>query len=142
MSYTKLTNFGAKDSLPSGDTNKIVKGAEFDTEFNNIAAAITTLNSTVSGLGNALTTGCPAGVVTNSTSVQNSNKALASTIPANSGWLRLLLKGTGNITSPRTQDFEMAVGSGTSNTVTFTASGDNNDSYLGKVFYVYWPPTS
>ena len=51
MSYTRTTNFGAKDSLPSGDTNKIVKGAEFDVEFNNIQTAINTLNSTVSGLG-------------------------------------------------------------------------------------------
>ena len=40
MSYTKTTNFGAKDSLPSGDTNKIVKGTEFDVEFNNIQTAI------------------------------------------------------------------------------------------------------
>ena len=50
MSYSKTTNFGAKDSLPSGDTNKIVKGAEFDVEFNNIQTAISTLTSTVSGL--------------------------------------------------------------------------------------------
>ena len=34
--YTKATNFTAKDSLPSGDTNKVVRGSEFDTEFNAI----------------------------------------------------------------------------------------------------------
>lgn len=40
--YTKTTNFTAKDSLPSGDTNKIIRGSEFDTEFTAIPTSITT----------------------------------------------------------------------------------------------------
>ena len=40
--YTKTTNFTAKDSLPTGNTNKIIRGSEFDTEFNNISTAVTT----------------------------------------------------------------------------------------------------
>lgn len=40
--YTKATNFATKDSLPSGNPAKIVKGTEIDTEFNNIATAIAT----------------------------------------------------------------------------------------------------
>ena len=40
--YTKTVNFAAKDSLPSGDAAKIVKGTEIDTEFNNIATASAT----------------------------------------------------------------------------------------------------
>ena len=40
--YTKTTNFATKDSLPSGDPNKIVKGAEINTEFDNIATAVAT----------------------------------------------------------------------------------------------------
>jgi hypothetical protein len=40
--YTKSTNFTSKDSLSSGDPLKIVKGTEFDTEFNNIATAVAT----------------------------------------------------------------------------------------------------
>lgn len=40
--YTKSTNFAAKDALASGNAAKIVKGTEIDTEFNNIAAAIST----------------------------------------------------------------------------------------------------
>lgn len=40
--YTKTTNFTAKDSLPSGNTNKIIRGSEFDTEFNNLATAVST----------------------------------------------------------------------------------------------------
>jgi hypothetical protein len=40
--YTKTTNFAAKDALSSGDPNKIVKGTEIDTEYNNIATAVAT----------------------------------------------------------------------------------------------------
>ena len=40
--YTKITNFTAKDSLTSGDPNKVVKGAEIDTEFTAISTAIAT----------------------------------------------------------------------------------------------------
>lgn len=40
--YTKSTDFAAKDSLPSGNAGKIVKGTEIDTEFNNIATAVAT----------------------------------------------------------------------------------------------------
>lgn len=39
--YSKTTNFGTKDTLPTGDSQKIIRGSEFDTEFDNIATAIT-----------------------------------------------------------------------------------------------------
>lgn len=38
--YVKATNFTAKDSLPSGNAGKIIKGAEIDTEYTAIASAI------------------------------------------------------------------------------------------------------
>ena len=38
--YVKATNFTAKDSLPSGNSGKIIKGAEIDTEFTAIASAV------------------------------------------------------------------------------------------------------
>lgn len=62
--YTKTTNFAAKDTLPSGNPGKIIKGTEFNTEFDAIAVAVnsksdiasptftgtvTTANLTVSG---------------------------------------------------------------------------------------------
>jgi hypothetical protein len=47
--YTKTTNFAAKDSLPSGNANKIIKGTEHDTEYNNIATAISTKLDAASG---------------------------------------------------------------------------------------------
>jgi len=40
--YTKSTDFASKDALPSGNSGKIVKGTEIDTEFNNIAVAVAT----------------------------------------------------------------------------------------------------
>lgn len=38
--YVKATNFTAKDSLPSGNSGKIIKGTEIDAEFTAIASAI------------------------------------------------------------------------------------------------------
>lgn len=38
--YVKSTNFASKDSLPTGDPLKIVKGTEIDSEFNSIATAV------------------------------------------------------------------------------------------------------
>ena len=38
--YTKSTNFTAKDALPSGDSGKIIRGSEFDTEFTAIQTAV------------------------------------------------------------------------------------------------------
>lgn len=46
--YSKTTNFGAKDTLPSGDTNKIIRGSEFDTEFDAIVTAVASKSDTAS----------------------------------------------------------------------------------------------
>lgn len=70
--YTKSTNFAVKDGLVTGNPNKIIKGTEIDTEFNNISSAIasktdtnnsaltgttTAVNLTVSGTLNATVDG-------------------------------------------------------------------------------------
>ena len=46
--YTKTTNFASKDSLPSGNPAKIVKGTEINAEFDNIATAIATKSNKAS----------------------------------------------------------------------------------------------
>lgn len=46
--YTPATNFAAKDSLPSGDPAKTIRGAEFSTEFNDIASAVATKSDSFS----------------------------------------------------------------------------------------------
>ena len=38
--YVKTTNFLTKDSLPDSDAGKIIRGSEFDTEFNNLVIAV------------------------------------------------------------------------------------------------------
>ena len=40
--YVKSTNFTAKDSLPTGDANKVIRGSEFDTEFDALQTAVGT----------------------------------------------------------------------------------------------------
>ena len=40
--YSKTTDFEAKDALPSGDPGKVVKGTEFEAEFDDIVTAIAT----------------------------------------------------------------------------------------------------
>lgn len=39
-SYTRVYNFTVKDALPTGNSGKVIKGAELDTELNAVAAAI------------------------------------------------------------------------------------------------------
>ena len=76
--YTKSTNFATKDSLPSGDPLKIVKGTEIDTEFNNIATAVATkadlLSPTFTG-----TPSLPTGTTGVTQSAGNNTTALATT---------------------------------------------------------------
>ena len=51
--YVKSTNFTAKDSLPTGDANKVIRGSEFDTEFN----ALQVSSATKADLGSPTFTG-------------------------------------------------------------------------------------
>jgi hypothetical protein len=53
--YVKATNFTAKDSLPTGNAGKIIKGAEIDTEYTAIASAI----SSKADLNSPALTGTP-----------------------------------------------------------------------------------
>lgn len=46
--YTKTTNFATKDTLPSGNPAKIIKGSEINTEYDNIATAVATKSDTAS----------------------------------------------------------------------------------------------
>lgn len=46
--YTKLTDFAAKDTLPSGNAGKLVKGTEIDDEFNAISTAVSSKANTAS----------------------------------------------------------------------------------------------
>ena len=41
ITYNITTDFGAKDSLPSNDPDKVIKGAEFTTEYQAIKTSFT-----------------------------------------------------------------------------------------------------
>lgn len=47
--YTPTTDFSAKDALPTGNANKLIKGSEIDPEFDNIATAVATKANKISG---------------------------------------------------------------------------------------------
>jgi hypothetical protein len=67
--YTKATNFTAKDGLPTGNSGKIVKGAEIDTELTAVASAI----SSKADINSPALTGTPtaptASAATNTTQI-------------------------------------------------------------------------
>lgn len=65
--YVKATNFTAKDSLPSGNAGKIIKGAEIDTEYTAIASAIASKADINSPALTGTPTGPTAAATTNTT---------------------------------------------------------------------------
>lgn len=75
--YTKITNFTTKDTLPSGNASKVVKGTEIDNEFTAISSAIATKADTAS----PALTGTPTAptATTNSSTTQIATTAFVTT---------------------------------------------------------------
>lgn len=65
--YVKSTNFASKDALATGNPLKIVKGTEIDTEFNNIATAVTTKADLLSPVFSGTPTAATAAINTSNT---------------------------------------------------------------------------
>ncbi len=75
--YVKSTNFTSKDSLAVGNPLKIIKGTEFDTEFNNIATAVATKADLASPALTGTPTAPTAAVGTNTTQIATAALVLA-----------------------------------------------------------------
>ena len=88
--YTITTDFGAKDSLPSGDSNKVIKGSEFTTEFTNIQTAIATKADTSGASFTGAVTLSDSLTTTANINLGNSDKLVF----GNTGQLQIYTDGT------------------------------------------------
>ena len=128
MDYTKSTNFASKDSLLSGNPLKIVKGAEIDTEFNNIATAVATKADLASPALTGTPTAPTASLPTNTTQLATTAFAMQAAYPIGSVYMNAsdntnpgTLLGFGTWTALGAG--RMLIGAGTNGSQTFTAGG-------------------
>jgi len=82
--YTKTTNFASKDNLSPGNPLKIVKGAEIDTEFNNIQTAVATKtdNSSANITGGSITGITDLAIADGGTGASTATAALNNLLPS------------------------------------------------------------
>jgi len=85
--YTKSTNFATKDNLSPGNPLKIVKGAEIDTEFNNIATAVATKtdNASAAITGGTITGITDLAIADGGTGASTATAALNNLLPTQTG---------------------------------------------------------
>lgn len=107
--YVKATNFATKDTLPTGDSNKIVKGTEIDNEFNAIAGSI----SSKADLASPSFTGVPS--VPTATAGSNTTQIVNTAYVKN----ELTALGLGNMSTQNKTAVDIT--GGTINGVTITA---------------------
>lgn len=80
--YSKSTNFTTKDTLPTGNSGKIVKGTELDTEFTAIASAISSKANTSSPDLLGTPTAPTATIGTNTTQIATCAFVLTNSVPS------------------------------------------------------------
>lgn len=80
--YTKLTDFASKDTLPSGNANKIVKGTEIDDEFEAIETAVATKANIASPSFTGTPTAPTAADGTNTTQIATTAFVLTNGVPS------------------------------------------------------------
>lgn len=95
--YTKTTNFLAKDSLPEADSGKIIKGSEFDTEFNNLQTAVNTKADIASPALTGVPTAPTATAGTNTTQLATTAFVTAAATAINSVPTGLIAMWSGTI---------------------------------------------
>ena len=129
--YTKTVNFAAKDALTTGDANKVVKGTEIDTEFNNIATAVATKYDSSSTV--PITSG-GTGATTAATAVSNLG-ALPAASPSYTGTLTggtgVINIGSGQLGKDAHGNLLVGTTSATNNASTFTVASAKSALILG-----------
>jgi hypothetical protein len=95
--YTKTTNFATKDNLSPGNPLKIVKGAEIDTEYNNIATAVATKtdNSAAAITGGTITGITDLAVADGGTGASTAAGALNNLLPSQTSAANKYLQSDG-----------------------------------------------
>ena len=141
--YTITTDFGAKDSLPSGNAAKIIKGSEFTTEFTNIKTAVNTKADTTGDTFTGAVT-FDAAVTNNAAVTVNSTATITGDLTVDTNTLFVDVSankvGIGN-TSPstdlhikNTNAAQLLIESGETATG-FLLFGDASDLNIGSVSY-------
>ena len=129
--YTKTVNFAAKDALTTGDANKIVKGTEIDTEFNNIATAVATKYDSSSTV--PITSG-GTGATTAATAVSNLgalpalNPSYTGTLTGGTGVINI---GSGQLGKDASGNLLVGTTAATLSTNTFTIAAAKPALVLG-----------
>ena len=80
--YTKLTDFASKDSLPSGNAAKIVKGTEIDDEFEALETAIASKADSASPTLTGTPLAPTASSGTNTTQIATCAFVIANSVPS------------------------------------------------------------
>ena len=95
--YTKTTNFATKDNLSPGNPLKIVKGAEIDTEFNNIQIAVATKtdNSAANITGGSITGITDLAIADGGTGASTATAALNNLLPSQTSAANKYLQSDG-----------------------------------------------
>lgn len=129
--YTKTVNFAAKDALTTGDANKVVKGTEIDTEFNNIATAVATKYDSSSTV--PITSG-GTGATTAATAVSNlgalpaANPSYTGTLTGGTGVISI---GSGQLGKDANGNLLVGTTAATNNASTFTVASAKAALILG-----------
>jgi hypothetical protein len=116
--YVKSTNFTTKDTLNSGDPNKIIKGTEIDTEFIAIASAV----ASKADLASPAFTGIP----TAPTAAEFTNTAQVVTAAFVQQELNREIDALGTMSIQDADDVEITGGTIVDTTVNGNAVGSNS----------------
>jgi hypothetical protein len=129
--YTKTVNFAAKDALTTGDANKVVKGTEIDTEFNNIATAVATKfdsTSTVAVANGGTGSTTAAAAVTSLGALPSVNPSYTGTLTGGTGVINI---GSGQLGKDASGNLLVGTTAATLSTNTFTIAAAKPALVLG-----------